>query len=193
VEERLAGTAFRWSDGDGYVAATCPWGNQFRCYAPGPQFGSMVLGIPYVEFAVRPGTAERIARFYQQVLGAPTTVEANGAAPHARVNAGADQSLVFQETDAAIPPYDGHHIAVYVADFSGPYAFLKEHERITEDVTNSQFRFKDLVDPGSGETVFELEHEVRGLRHRMYRRPMINRNPDQSQRAYAKGRDFFVP
>lgn len=193
VQDRLAGTAFTWSDQDGYVLATCPWGNQFRCYAPDPRFGNMVLGIPYVEFAVKPGAAEGVGRFYSEVMGAPAVVDTNGGGPAARVNAGCNQILVFRETADAVRPYDGHHIAVYVANFSGPYAFCKEHELVTEDVTNSQFRFKDLVDPRTAKPVFELEHEVRSMYHKMYRRPFVNRNPDQSQRAYAPGRDAFVP
>ena len=42
----------------------------------------------------------------------------------AKVEAGASQHLLFRETDTALPPYDGHHIQIYVADFSGPHRFL---------------------------------------------------------------------
>jgi hypothetical protein len=62
-----------------------------------------------------------------------------------------------------------------------------------EDVRNYQFRFKDIADPESGERLFEIEHEVRSLRHPMYYRPFVNRNAEQTQRNYKRGRDALVP
>ena len=54
------------------VDITGPWGNSFRCYdGRSDKFGEMSLGIPYVEFGVPSGTAEGIAAFYRQILGAP--------------------------------------------------------------------------------------------------------------------------
>jgi catechol 2,3-dioxygenase-like lactoylglutathione lyase family enzyme len=193
VQPRLAHTQFRYAVEEGYLAVTCPWGNQFRCYAPQPRFGDIVLGMPYVEFLTRPGTAAGIARFYAQVLLAPAHVEqdAQGVAAHVRI--GTHQWLIFRETDAALRPYDGHHIAIYVANFSAPYNYLKARGLIMEDVTNHQFRFKDLVAPDSGELVFTLEHEVRSLRHPMYRRALVNRNPDQTLRHYRRGHDALIP
>ena len=193
VQEQLKGTQFSWRAESGYVSVTCPWGNQLRCYAPEPKFGDMALGMPYVEFRVRPGAAKGIARFYQEVMRAPSVVESAGKLPATRVSIGRNQWILFRESNEDIPPYDGHHIAIYVANFSGPYQFLQSRNLITEDVRNHQFRFKDIVDPGSGERLCELEHEVRSLRHPMYHRPFVNRDPDQSQRNYRRGRDGLVP
>ena len=193
VEERLKGTKFSWFREADFVAVTCPWGNHFRCYNPGPRFGDMLLGIPYIEFQVRPGTAGGIARFYQEVMRAPSAVDSDDGAPLARVGSGRSQWLLFRETAEKIPPYDGHHIAVYLANFSGPYGFLKRRNLIMEDVRNHQFRFKDIVDPESGDKLFEIEHEVRSLRHPMFQRQFINRNPEQVQRNYQRGRDGLIP
>ena len=193
VEERLKATRFAWSLEHDHVAVTCPWGNLFRCYNPGPRFGDMPLGIPYVEFQVRPGTAGGIARFYQEVMRAPSAVDSDDGVPLARVGSGRNQWLLFRETTEKIPPYDGHHIAVYLANFSGPYGFLKRRNLIMEDVRNHQFRFKDIVDPESGDKLFEIEHEVRSLRHPMFQRQFINRNPEQVQRNYQRGRDGLIP
>jgi len=194
VKEPLADTKFSFAREDGYVAATCPWGNQFRCYAPDDaRFGDVIVGLPYVEFQVRPGTAAGIARFYDQVLGAPSHVEQDAAGTAARVEIGTHQWLSFRESEAALPAYDNHHIAVYVATFSAPYNFLKERDLIMEEPRNHQFRFKDIVDPDSGEHLHTLEHEVRGLHHAMYRRFMVNRNPAQSQQAYHRGHDALIP
>ena len=153
----------------------------------------MPLGIPYVEFQVRPGTAGGIARFYQEVMRAPSAVDSDDGVPLARVGSGRNQWLLFRETTEKIPPYDGHHIAVYLANFSGSYGFLKHRKLIMEDVRNHQFRFKDIVDPESGEKLFEIEHEVRSLRHPMFHRQFINRNPEQVQRNYQRGRDGLIP
>ncbi len=180
VEESLKNTKFSWTAGDGYVDATCPWGNHYRCYAPDyERFGPVQQGIAYVEFPVEPGAAEGIARFYDQVFGAPSRIEQDGGLAAARVSIGQHQELIFRETREPIPPYDGHHIAIYIANFSGPYEWLNERGLITEDVTNHQFRFRQIVDPDSGKPLFTIEHEVRSQRHPLYRRPLVNRTPGQ--------------
>ncbi len=193
VEEPLKGTHFSWSAESNSLAVTCPWGNRFRCHCPTPRFSDMALGMPYVEFQTRPGTASGIARFYQEVMQAPSSMFSENGMPVARVEIGRNQWLLFRETSEEIRPYDGHHIAIYVANFSRPYAFLQRHNRITEDVQNHQFRFKDLIDPENGREVFQLEHEVRSLRHQMYHRPLVNRDPTQTQRDYHRGRDGLIP
>ena len=35
--------------------------------------------------------------------------------------------------------------------------------------------------------LFTLEHEVRSMRHALYARPLVNRNPARSNRSYAPG------
>ena len=193
VKDLLKDTQFAFSSEGDHVAVTSPWGNQFRCYEPNPRFGDMRVGIPYVEVNVRRGTADGIVRFYEQVMRAPASVERDDQGASAQVRIGTYQTLIYRETDAEIPPYDGHHIAIYIANFSGPYEWLKERGLIMEDVRNSQFRFKEIVDPESGEHLHTLEHEVRGLFHRMYRREMVNRNADQNMMAYARGGDALSP
>jgi hypothetical protein len=188
VQEGLAGTKFSFGGASDYIEVTCPWGNQFRCYEPAPRFGLIPLGMPYVAFTVPPGTTDAIARFYDQVMRAPAKAEDG----EARVQVGRYQELVFQETTEPIPAYDGHHIAIYAARWSEPCDLLQKRGLITE-LTDHQFRFKDIIDPDSGETVFEVEHEVRSLQHPMYQRPLVNRNPTQTQRGYVRGRDAFVP
>lgn len=193
VAEPLAGTKFRWSAEGEYVAVTCPWGNQFRCYAPDARFGDMALGIPWVEFLVGTGRAAGIARFYDRVLGAPAAVQSDARATMARVKIGRHQMLIFRESDEPAPPYDGHHIAIYVANFSRPYTYLKERGLITEEVRNHQFRFKELIDPDSDQAIFCVEHEVRSLHHPMFNRAMVNRDPNESARRYRRGRDALIP
>jgi hypothetical protein len=175
------------------VAVTCPWGNRFRCYESGPAFGDMAQGLAAVDFNVPEGTAAAIANFYQNVLAAPATVQTDSDHHVAHVGIGRNQSLRFRESKESIPPYDGHHIAIYVANFSRAYNFLKSHQLISEDVRNHQFRFQSIIEADSGRTVFLLEHEVRSLRHPMFNRHFVNRDPAQSQRNYRRGRDALIP
>jgi hypothetical protein len=193
VAAGLKGTSFEYSVQPDHVAVTSPWGNHYRCYESRPDFGEMSLGIPYVEFHVAPGAMQGILRFYQTVFHAPAAVETDAEGTLGRVKIGRQQSLVFRETKKQLAPYDGHHIAIYVANFSAPYGYLKSRGLISEDVRNHQFRFKDIVDPDDGSGKFVLEHEVRSLKHPMYARPFVNRDAAQTQRAYRRGWDAFTP
>ena len=192
LEDKLSGTAFGWTARKDYVEVTCPWGNQIRCHAPGPEFGDISLGMPYVEVLVKPRTARGIADFYRTVMNAPATVVKDEQGTLAQVGMGCSQVLRFRETDQSLPEYDGHHIAVYVADFSSPHAFLKRHKLITEESNDYQYRFQAIVNPKTGKPLCELEHEVRSLYHPMYGRELVNRNSAQNIFAYARGRDAFV-
>jgi hypothetical protein len=193
VKEALAGTAFDYGIENGWINVTCPWGNRLRCHAPGPEFSPMTLGMPYVEFPVPRGSAAGIARFYETVMGAPAPVVEEAGAAAAQVRFGRGQRVIFRETDAPLAAYDGHHIAIYIANFSGPHRWLDAHGLVAEESDPYQYRFTKIVDPKSGDFLFEIEHEVRSLTHPMYLRPLINRNPAQRQRTYAPGRDAFVP
>jgi catechol 2,3-dioxygenase-like lactoylglutathione lyase family enzyme len=193
VKGLLEGTKFGYAVENGHVTVTCPWGNRFRCHAPSPEFGPMTLGLPYVEFTVRRGAAPGIASFYETVMGARAGVGERHGAPAAIVRVGPGQRLIFRETDEPLPAYDGHHIAIYISDFSTPHRFLAEHGIITEESDRYQYRFVKIVDPRTRECLFEVEHEVRSLTHPMYLRPLINRNAAQRQRTYQRGRDAFVP
>src|SRR5205085_10951004 len=108
VQSALAGTAFAFTEHDGFVATTCPWGNRFRCHAPAAVFGGAELALTYVEFDAPPGRADRIARFYRDIMGAPAETVRRDGAPAAAVNAGDGQWLYFRETRDAITAYDGH-------------------------------------------------------------------------------------
>lgn len=190
VAPLLAETRFAWEERDGAVEATCPWGNRYRCHAPAPGFGATELAIAYVEFGVPRGAAPGIARFYQQILGAQVEVRA-GAEALTAVSTGATQRLRFRETSHPLPEYDGHHVQIYVSDFSGPHRRLLERGLVTEESDEYQYRFRDLVDPVDGRALFTIEHEVRSLTHPLYARPLVNRNPEQSNRSYVRGHDVF--
>ncbi len=186
VRGHLAGTQFGFARRDGAMDVTCPWGNRIRVHAPHPRWGGMVLGMPYLEMDCPPGTASRIARFYREALRAPATADGRVA----RVAVGAGFSLIYQETDATQPEYNGNHIQVSLADFSSPHAWLLARGLVTEESDQHQYRFQDIVDVDSGDLLVTAEHEVRSMKHPLYARPLLNRNPAQSNARYAPGHEI---
>jgi hypothetical protein len=180
-------TQFSWREAGDSVEATCPWGNRVRCHAPAPQFGRTELGIVYVDFDVPAGTAEGIARFYKEVMRAP----AEAGSGRARIRVGRDQQLVFTETQAPLPEYDNHHIQIYIADFAAPYHWLAERQLISLETDANEWRFQWIVDPRDGRRLFQIEHEVRSMKHPLFARPLVNRNHALTNLGYIAGHDAF--
>ena len=180
-------TRFSWREAAGVVEATCPWGNRVRCHPPGPEFGRTELGLAYIDFDVPRGAAEGIARFYRDVMRAPARAEGGRAS----VDVGGSQRLYFTESDAPLPEYDGHHIQVYIADFASPYEWLKQRDLITMETDADEWRFQWITDPQGGAKLFQIEHEVRSMKHRLYARPLVNRNPAITNMTYLPGQDSF--
>ena len=187
LRQPLAGTMFGFHAMDTFVEATCPWGNRVRCYEPGPRFGRMHLGMPYVEIDVARETADGIVRFYAEIIGCNGTVGEDSGGRSARIAVGPDQQLIFREADMRPSGFDGHHIAIYIADFSGPYQKLLARGLVSREDDRHQYRFQEICDPRDGRPLCTIEHEVRSLRHPLYARPLINRNPAQSNRVFAPG------
>jgi catechol 2,3-dioxygenase-like lactoylglutathione lyase family enzyme len=188
ITRRLQGTQFAFErHGATELRVRCPWGNRIHVHAPdAARFGAMVLGMPAVQLDAPPGSVDGIARFYAQVMGARVERPSAGTV---RVPIGLGESLVFTETDQPLPTYDGHHIQVAVADFSGVHRRLLQHGLITEESNQSQYRFVDIVDPDSGAVLLALEHEVRSMRHPMYARALVNRDPGITNSRYATGHE----
>src|SRR6266852_8396142 len=185
VRKPLEGTKFAFRESNDCVETVCPWGNRINVHAPDEsRFGRIVLGMPYIAFDVRPGTAEGIARFYRDVLGALATAVDNGGGRKAQVQVGEKQYWYFRETDAPEKPYDRHHAQIYIANFSGLHRRLKELGLITMEVNEHEYRFKDVIDVDTRDVLFTVEHEVRSQTHPLHGRPLINRNPAQSNRNY---------
>jgi len=142
-------------------------------------------GIQYVEFLCPPGSAGKIALFYESLLDATTNVVGTVAIIAIGDIYGSGQSeqcLLFRETSEEIPPYDGHHIALYVgqnaADFEQAFRnaqmadivwknprFSDQVDSLEEAQKERQFRFKDILDIETGDRIMELEHEMRSIEH----------------------------
>jgi hypothetical protein len=190
VEPQLSSTWFGYEDHGDYLEVTCPWGNRFHCTGPVADFGAS-FGVPYVEFNVPTGTTKGIAGFYRTILGAKSAVHDVGGRPAAVIHAGPDQSMVFREDPDETRAYDGHHVAVYIGDFSGPHAALMARDLVWQETNEHQYRFSKIVDPESGELLYELEHEVRSLRHPMYQRVLVNRDPAVNMRNYSRSAEYL--
>jgi hypothetical protein len=192
VARKLEGSAFGFTEHNDYVEAICPWGNRVRCYEPdAARFGRITLGIPYVEFDVPVGNAPGICAFYPEIMGMPAELRNNDGAL-ARVKMGKDQYLQFRETDRPQPEYDGHHVQMYITNFSGPHRALAQRGLIYSEDNPYQYRFRDIVDLSGGRHLFTVEHEVRSATHPMYMRPLVNRNPALTNRNYASGHDQWL-
>jgi catechol 2,3-dioxygenase-like lactoylglutathione lyase family enzyme len=187
----LKHTAFAFEEHADRIEVSCPWGNRLRCFEPDvTRFGNIRLGIARIGCDVPTHCAPGIARFYQDVFGAPAQVisSPNGACT-ASIRVGPGQQLDFTETAAPPQPYDGHHIQIYVADFSAPHRRLKALGLVSEESSQHQFRFVAIVDSRTGAPCYQLEHEVRSMTHPLFRRPLVNRNPAQTTRHYQPGAD----
>ncbi len=189
IADHLAGTDFAVHETAGYTEAVSPWGNRIRCHEPSPLFGPIQLGMAYVVFTTPAGCAEGIARFYRDIIGAPAETGRDGEGVFARVRVGGGQILLFRETDQPLDSFDGHHIQIYINDFAAPYRRLRELGLISEESDQHQYRFETLIDPDTEKPLFTIEHEVRSLRHPLYARDLVNRNPAQTNLRYAPGRD----
>ena len=189
VKSALKETKFNFRADKNHVTATCPWGNKFKIHSPSKKFGDRIaLGIAYIEFPVPKGSAKGICQFYREVLGTPTSLKySKGVAAHVQV--GHHQKLIFNETSKKIRPFDGHHIQIYVADFSGPYDKLLARKLISEESNQHQYRFENIIDLDNQKVLFTLDHEIRSLTHPLFARPLINRNPDQNNVQFGAGHE----
>lgn len=193
VAPRLEGTRFAYTRQGDTTEVTCPWGNAIRVHAPDTtRFGRMNLGMPYVEVDAISGSAEGIVRFYQEIIQSGGTVGEDARGKFARIPIGLSESVLYRETPSgkdggANVPFDGHHIQVAFADFSGPHRKLRDRGLITEESNESQYRFQDIVCLDTGKVLSTIEHEVRSMRHPMFARPLVNRNPDNTNNRYAAG------
>ncbi len=194
AKKYLAGTKFSFKEVGDVVETTCPWGNRMRVHAPDPaRFGQLRVGMPYVEFDVPAGTKlDKIAQFYIEILGGIAGVSKDERGPYAWANTSADSKVTYRETKKKQPPYDGHHIQITLADFSGPHKKLVERGLITEESDQHQYPFIDIVDVDTNKSLFQIEHETRSMRHPMFNRAFVNRNPDMNNRNFVPGYEVGI-
>eukprot|EP01089_Gocevia_fonbrunei_P002381 TRINITY_DN12354_c0_g1_i1.p1 TRINITY_DN12354_c0_g1~~TRINITY_DN12354_c0_g1_i1.p1 ORF type:complete len:316 (+),score=41.48 TRINITY_DN12354_c0_g1_i1:34-981(+) len=183
------------SDSVDWIEVKCPWGElTIRFYERQIYFDksglpeNKSLRLVYVEENCNPGTAERIVKFYKDKFNANGSVSTVGSRKMARIQVGGHQELLFREAETPVPEFQGHHICIYISDFSGTYKKFKDsdllykhntfddkYETLSEALTNHQFRICDFKNDDDEELLHRLEHEVRSLVHPYYMRPLVNR------------------
>jgi predicted enzyme related to lactoylglutathione lyase len=185
----LEGTKFSFKEAGDVVETTCPWGNRIRVHGPDlAKFGPMRVGMPYVEVDIAAGTdLAAIARFYTEILGGIAGVSSDERGPYAWASTSAESKVTYRETKAPLPEYDAHHIQITLADFSGPHKKLLERGLISEESDQHQYRFLDIVDVDTNKPLHRIEHETRSMRHPMFNRVFVNRNPDMNNRNFIPG------
>ncbi len=194
AKKYLEGTKFSFKQVGDVVETTCPWGNRIRFHETDPvRFGALRVGMPYVEFDVPAGTnLKAIARFYTDILGGIAGTAKDERGQYAWVNTSADSKVTFRETKKKQSEYDGHHIQITLADFSGPHKKLVERGLVSEESDQHQYRFLDIVDVDSNKPLFRIEHETRSMRHPMFNRVFVNRNPEMNNRNFVPGYEVGV-
>lgn len=174
-ELRDTGFSLAWEGAS--LATTTPWGHRVRLW-PGPHAESRLLQrVPYVEFWVAPGTSAGIGAFYREVLSCPVASHPVQGEPGILVTVGPGQSLRFRERAGGGTVPGTNHIAVYLGPYRRVYAALEQRGLVLEPDAREQFRFSRIVEPATGQTLFEFEHEVRSLHHPDFLRPLVNRVP----------------
>ena len=126
-------------------------------HGPDPEkFGPLRLGMPYVEFDVPVGTELRQDRavLYARSSAASPVWRRTRGDPYAWASTSGDSKVTYRETDEARAEYDGHHIQITLADFSGPHKKLLERGLITEESDQHQYRFLDIVDVDTNKPLF---------------------------------------
>lgn len=173
VEPYLSASRFSRAEESHCIVVSCPWGNRYRIYDHWEGFDKL-RGIPHLQADVPCNTGPSIARFYRSVLDARVEVAA-GNASEVMVTIGPGQTICFKETDKDLPKFDGHHICVYLANLSSSYEWLLERNLVTSEDNVFQYRFQEIFDADTAQTVYKIEHEVRSLYHPIFMRPLVNR------------------
>uniref|UniRef100_A0A7S1NL54 VOC domain-containing protein n=1 Tax=Eutreptiella gymnastica TaxID=73025 RepID=A0A7S1NL54_9EUGL len=189
VRRRLGAGPFRCIDVGSALEVHCPYGNVYvlrETGAPADPRGvqpiegdaSLGTGMAGLELRCKPGAAAGIGRFYRHYFEAEVTEEPGAVT----VKCGTYQTISFCEGDEALPPYDGHHMAMYMASMQ---AFQDTFKRLDADglvwvntrfsdasTTLSlavdkwqQFRILEIRDPLDKSLLHTLEHEIRAPTH----------------------------
>lgn len=178
---------------DGTISFVGPYGNRFRVegskarVGPLPRLDEDVdvlpgnrsegFGMRAIRLDVPVGSASKICEFYREIFDAKGLVSNRTCS----IRIGFAQALEFVESDHPPAEYDQHHIAIYLngPSFEKSYHGLKrrdliyfnprfpqfEYDTYEKALHYNEFRFINIVDIDNGQPIYELEHEVRNLRH----------------------------
>jgi predicted DCC family thiol-disulfide oxidoreductase YuxK len=72
------------------------------------------------------------------------------------------------------------------------HARLAERGLISQEDSQHQYRFIDIVDPDNGKLLFQVEHEIRSMTHPLFMRKLVNRNAAVTNLIYATGHESLA-
>jgi len=179
----FAGTPYRYAAGADFHDVVSPFGVRMRMHPVGKLPFPQVLGLPYVELPVPPGSAAGIGRFYETVMQAPVAFEDGGRI--LCVTAGPYQWLRFVET-AGLADYGNgpFHAAYYVSRYNAVFDTLSARGARISAGRDQVFFFEDILDPATGKAAFAFGNEVRSVYHFDFMRPLVNRWPMSDELPY---------
>lgn len=198
---KFDGTPYSWDEQDGTVILTSPFGYRLRLHPAGSIPFLRPVGIAYVEVPVPPETADRIARFYREIVRAPVALSAIAGEKTALVTAGPHQQIRFIER--ALDDYNTHsmHISYYVTHYNELREAAAANGSLMGAGRGEVFFFDKIFDPDTGETIITIQNEVRSAYHPDFMRQLVNRWPiveepfaDQSEAMKALAKNIgFIP
>ena len=192
IAQEARGTRFDFHEHESFVDTICPWGNRIRCHFPESNNGAMRLGIAYVEFTVPDGHGRRDRAVLSPDHARPGDERGRSRrAATRKCRSGSGNSSSFAKPTARYPLTTAIMCRFMSPIFPDRIAALKEHGLISEESDQHQYRFKDITDPETGSALFTIEHEVRSMRHPLFMRPLVNRNPSQNNMNYMPGHDAW--
>ncbi|NQW01025.1 MAG: VOC family protein [Rhodospirillales bacterium] len=178
---RFAGTPFAVSDMGNTFHVISPFGIPLRLFAAGTTPSLRPLAISYVDVSIPVGYAKAVVAFYRDMMNCPAVRTVVDGEVTAFVPVGPYQSLRYHERD--LDDYDTHnfHIAIYVTHYNEIREKLSQRDAFMGDGLNQTFFFKGVYEPSSGNQVCPLQHEIRGIYHPDFMRPLVNRWPMNSE------------
>ncbi|KAA8499544.1 hypothetical protein FVE85_7129 [Porphyridium purpureum] len=160
------------------LVVSCPWGNTLKFVQSLP--GEYPLRLQCVHLVVRHGTCSAIGDFYEQIVGC--VINRKGRS-EVRVIVGPHQYLLFTESSKAWQE-EGLVLCFYVPHFSTVLGTLFLNKLLPEKYDPDsfgglEFDFPGVVDiskllRGKQETILNLTHRVRSLKHAEFLRPLVN-------------------
>jgi hypothetical protein len=173
----FADTPFAFSDAGDCLEVTSPFGIELRLHAAGSVTFLQPLGLVYVNVSVPRGTAEPVAEFYREIMHCPAQCTELDGELTAQVTVGPYQSLRYREREVADYATHNLHVAIYVTHFNELRRHMIERGNFLYDALDQTFFFQQLQPASGGDPLFHLQHEIRGLYHPDYMRPLVNRWP----------------
>ena len=189
LEARFQGSEFGFAkstNDDAEIRVTCPWGNRFVCREASP--GEYPMAIERLTIPVPQASLGALSSTYESLLGTEVLRRERSV----QVPTGASQSLSFVASDSTSPPYDGHHIAIYIDNHAEARQRVIDAGLLSAEREPHEFRFIEFREAQTGQVVWELEHEVRSIEHPMFGRPLVNRNPANTLFNYEPRRETLA-